>query len=540
MRIRCGRRQTAVLCAGAVLYALLYVLGSQIDAVGETEPGRTLVRFVLALPVAGVVLYALLEGVLPRLWRKEVTDEFPKPFCLLGAFLLIFFCYVPMFLFQYPGSFMYDTQRQVFQVATGGYDALQPLLHTLLLGMCLSAYNILQSLERCAALYSLIQMVLMAGCFALTCASLSRSCSRRTARAATAFFCLYPAHMAFASNCTKDGLFSAFFALFTAYCLEAVRTPGMRRRRYVLLVLSGVLSCLMRNNMIYAMAAWLIFLLIGHKRLGHLAICALLVIVSSFGANKGLIAATGAVNGSVGEMLCVPMQQVARAYRYANACFTQEDQETLDVLFDRQGYMAYDPTLADPVKLWLNVDKLKADPMRALRLWISVGKQCPGVYLDAFLNTALPFLYPYREYSVSAPYIETGMQNGVLTVPYGQEPIQQPHRFEGIRNWLKAHIFETGADEIPVVRWLFNSGVIIWLMLFCVLRAAYAGDWAEFGVFLLAVMLWSTYLLGPIMQGRYLYPFVCMLPALLGSFGGHKADRQYNRETFKEECKYDI
>lgn len=538
MKVRCGRRQLAVLCAGALMYALMYALGSQIDAGGETEPVRTLVRFVLALPAAGAVLFALLEGALPLLGRREAKDGMEKPFCLPGAFFLILFCFVPMFLIQYPGSFVYDTQRQVFQVALGEYDAFHPLLHTLLLGMCLSAYDILQSLERCAALYSVIQMTLMAGCFALTCASLSRSCSRRVARAATAFFCLYPAHMAFASNCTKDGLFAAFFALFTAYCLEAVRSPGMSRRRRAMLVLSGVLSCLMRNNMIYAMAAWLILLLIGHRRFGRLAVCALLVIVTAFGVNKGLIAATGAENGSVGEMLCVPMQQLARAYRYANACFTQEDQETLDVLFDRQSYMAYDPTLADPVKQWLNVDELEADPMRALELWLSVGRQCPGIYLDAFLNTALPFLYPYGEYRVSAPYIETGLQNGVLTAPYGQDPIQQPRRFEAIRNWLYEHIWATGADEIPVVRWLFNSGAIVWLMLFCVLRAAYAGDWAAFGVFLLAVMLWGTYLLGPIMQGRYLYPFVCMLPALLGSFGGCK--RKDDRQIIKEERKYGV
>ena len=31
----------------------------------------------------------------------------------------------------------------------------------------------------------------------------------------------------------------------------------------------------------------------------------------------------------------------------------------------------------------------------------------------------------------------------------------------------------------------------------------------------LPVLLYMTYLLGPVMQGRYLYPFVCILPTLL-------------------------
>lgn len=36
-----------------------------------------------------------------------------------------------------------------------------------------------------------------------------------------------------------------------------------------------------------------------------------------------------------------------------------------------------------------------------------------------------------------------------------------------------------------------------------------------FGAAMLAILLWGAYLLGPIMQGRYLDPFVCALPVLL-------------------------
>ncbi|MDO5378700.1 MAG: DUF6020 family protein [Clostridia bacterium] len=534
-------RRAAVLCAGTMMYALLFALGSQIDSSGQTEPRVTLLRFLAALPVGGAALFALLEGVFPRLARGKTleagADQGEKPFCTAGAFLLILLSFVPMLLIQYPGSFMYDTQRQTFQVATGQYTTFHPLLHTLFLGLCLSAYDVLQSFERCAALYSVLQMTMMAGAFALTCASISRSCSRRAARAATAFFCLYPAHMAFASNCIKDSLFSAFFALWIACCLETVYTRERTRGQTARLILSGVLACLMRNNMIYALLAWLVILILQRKRMGRLARCALLIAVLAYGANQGLVALTDASGGSVGEMLCVPMQQLSRAYRDANACFSEEDRETMDALFEEQSYTRYEPTLADPVKLGIRTDALQAEPMRALRMWLRIGRQCPGIYLDAFLNTALPFLYPYREYQVAAPYIETGMQYGVLTSPFGQEPIVQPRRFAAIRTWMDEHIWATGADGVPVVRELFNCGLIIWLMLLCVLRAAYEGEWPVFFVLLLAVLLWCTYLLGPVMQGRYLYPFVCILPALLAGCGGRRRaqPQKIKRINVKEE-----
>ena len=77
--------------------------------------------------------------------------------------------------------------------------------------------------------------------------------------------------------------------------------------------------------------------------------------------------------------------------------------------------------------------------------------------------------------------------------------------------------------QIPVVGWLFNTGVIVWVMLALVLREAYFGRWRRFAVALLSMLLWGTFLLGPVMAGRYAYPFVCTLPVLASGPG---ADRE--------------
>ena len=68
--------------------------------------------------------------------------------------------------------------------------------------------------------------------------------------------------------------------------------------------------------------------------------------------------------------------------------------------------------------------------------------------------------------------------------------------------------------QVPVIGYLFNMGAIIWVMFFYVLREMHAGRWGRFAVCLLPVLLWGTFLLGPVMAGRYVYPFVCCLPVL--------------------------
>ncbi|MBQ7887205.1 MAG: hypothetical protein IJ313_09975, partial [Clostridia bacterium] len=411
------------------------------------------------------------------------------------------------------------TQRQVFQIARNDYEMFHPLLHTLFIRACLSLVDVLDSFEKCAAVYSIVQVLLFAACFSQVCASIRRMYGRLAAWLSLLFFCLYPSHMAFASNCTKDGLFSTFFALFFTLCFEQALHGGLTARRRVLCLAAGALSCLLRNNMIYALAVWTAYLLLHGRKHIRPGVCALLAVVLCLGGNSLLQRATNARGGSKIEMLSVPIQQLSRARLERPDCFTPEQKALMDLVFvdalydtPEPLYTHYEPTLADPVKNYLDEALVLEKFGDLARMWASVGAKCPGVYLDAFLNLALPSLYPYSEYRVVQPYIETGLQPGVVTAPFGQPPMTQPGRFAGIRDWMYEHIYSTGADDIPVVRWLFNTGFIFWLLLLMVLYELYAGNTVRFTLLVLPVLLWGTYLLGPVMQGRYLYPFICVLP----------------------------
>ena len=513
-------RKRAVWVLGACVYALLFALCSQIDHGGTVHAGTAALRFLAALPVAAAALILLFSRIVPRLACKGPERE--KPFWTIGAFAFLMCCYGAMFLVQYPGSFMYDTQRQVFQIAQNDYELFHPLAHTLLIRACLSLRDVLGSVEKCAALYSVTTLTIAAFCFSQVSSSMARMYGKKAARISVLFFGLYPAHMAFAANCTKDGLFSACFALFFALCFEDVRCKKLGGLRRLLQLLAGTLACLLRNNMIYALAVWTVLLLLrGRKYLRLIAVSALSVALCIAG-NNVMQKATNARDGSKIEMLSVPIQQLSRARLEREDCFTQEERALMDLVFvdaryhtPEPLYMHYEPTLADPVKNYLDEALVLERFGELAGMWANVGRKCPGVYLDAFLNLALPSLYPYSEYKVAQPYIETGLQPGVVTAPFGLPPMTQPARFEGIRSWMQENIFATGADDIPVVRWLFNTGAVYWALLMVVLYELYSGRLDRFALELLPVLLWGTLLLGPVMQGRYLYPFICVLPLFL-------------------------
>ena len=116
-------------------------------------------------------------------------------------------------------------------------------------------------------------MVLLAGCFALTCASIARQCGARAGRRAAVFFALYPLHMMMAVNATKDVLFSGCFALTVALLCELTEKPTARLTAAA--ALCGALAAMLRNNMAYAAIVWLVLWLLAMRKKGRAAAIAM-------------------------------------------------------------------------------------------------------------------------------------------------------------------------------------------------------------------------------------------------------------------------
>ena len=504
-------KRTCIAC-GAALYALFAALGVQAQSAGHVILSRAL--------LTALVLFFPACALLALLLRRSQTPPLPdkKPFRASRAFLFILACYVPMFIAAYPGSFAYDVPFQLRQVFTGEYSTHHPLLHTLLLGGCVALGRWIGNINLGAALYSVLQMTALAACFAAACASVSRSCSARAARRSTLFFALYPLHMFMAVNATKDVLFSGLFALTLALALEMASSLKPSRALSVSLALCGAAMMLLRNNALYAVLVWLPLILAFMRRRGvRLAACLLFALMVYAGANGAMKAATGAVDGDLSEMLSIPIQQMARARNLAQDRLTAEQKAAVDTLMPQESWRLYDPTISDPVKFEFDTQAFKRDASGYLRAYLSIGAACPDVYLDALLAHTVPFWYPYNTYRVSGYYLQMGVSREQTEQWCDFDWINQTSPLRRIVDSLSWRFGAKGAMQIPVIGYLFNTGLILWVMFFFVLREWYAGRGARFALYLLPVLLWGTFLLGPVMAGRYVYPFVCALPVMASS-----------------------
>ena len=502
-------RKRIVIALAGCMYAGFAAFGMQAQHLTHVDVSRALVTMALLfLPACAALAVLLHLGE-----RADGIQQEGPPFQARRAFLLILLCYVPMFLVAYPGSFAYDVPFQLRQVFTGDYSTHHPLLHTLLLGGCVALGRALGHIQWGAALYTLLQMTALAGCFAAACASIARSCSPRAARRSQWFFALYPLHMCFAVNATKDVLFSGLFALTLALALEAAQLPRGNRRLYAGLVLCGAGMMLLRNNALYAVVVWLVPLgLLLRRRALPLMACMLAACALCVAGNAALQTTTGAADGDPREMLSIPIQQLARARLTASERLTTEERDAIDELMPGQAWQLYDPTISDPVKFEFDTQAFLRDTEKYIRVYLSVGVKCPDVYLDALLLHTFSFFFPYSTYRVSGYYLQMGVSTEQIESWCDFEWITQSSPFVRVIQSLSWRLGAKG--DVPLIGWMLNMGLIIWVMLFFVVREAYRGRFARFGVALLPVLLWGTFLLGPVMAGRYIYPFVCALPVL--------------------------
>ncbi len=496
------RRIPVPALAGGAVYALLLSFGFQAERFGESRPVPALLAALLLFLPFSLLLSRLFRLSLPSL--PEASPLRPR-----RAFGWMLLCWLPSFALHLPGSFAYDVPFQLEQIASGVYSSHHPLLHTLLLGGCVQLGRALGSMTLGAALYTAVQMAALAGLFTLTCLSLERQSGPQAARIAAVFFALYPLHMLMAVNATKDVLFSGCFALTAALVREALCRPQARPES-ALLCLSCALSVLLRNNMACALAAFVLILALARRRtlsflLGGSLLGALVL-------GGGLAACLHASPGDVREALSLPIQQLARVSCLERDRLSDEEKSAIGDLMPDMVWLKYDPTVSDPVKFGFDSAPLRSDPVRYLSCWLSVLAKCPKCCFDAALMLDHAFLYPCPRYGVSGYYLQTGITDAEYAGWPG-ERIADLSPLPRLRSAVAWRFGAQGAMQIPLAGWLFNTGAICWLLLFFVLRGFARRDGGRL-CGLLTLLLLGTFLLGPVMAGRYVYPFVCCLPVL--------------------------
>ena len=455
--------------------------------------------------------------------------------------------YLPVFLAVYPGIYSYDASAQLLQF----YGKLpltthHPLIHTLYLGLCMKiAGRLFHTYQAGMALYALSQSFFMSAVFSLClCRMKARRAPRWLCVASWTFWILNPYLTVFSFVTTKDVLFGAFFLLAfdTACCLaedpehfwrgmcqkkedlDKEKNPngtGSRKEvgktgDWLLFFVSVLFMCLFRNQGIYVflffVLAVCLFLRKKVYRRNRFIGAALLVAALWYVLSGPIPTAFGVGKGDAREMLCVPMQQLARMYHEVPEKLTPEEKEYIETLIDPQALSEYVRVNADPVKNGFHTEVMQADIGRFVRTWAEIGKRHPGIYLDSFLMGNWGYWYMGdSQYWISYILYDGAYLEGDLNILH----ITRNSHFQALSDWLREATLTPAFQSVPVLSVLLNQAFPFWLMLFAAGFAVWKHRAYEILPMMLLLGYWGTLLLGPVVSLRYALPLIYCVPRML-------------------------
>lgn len=438
----------------------------------------------------------------------------------LFTMIFLLLCWLPVFLAVYPGFFVYDAQDEFIQVQTRNFTTHHPLPHVLLLGGIILAVNkVFGSYNAGIAAYTLFQMLVMAGVFTYVISYMKKvGIGRRLRVLSLLYFGLFPVNVMFVLCSAKDGIFSgAFLLLLTALADMVKNREGFFKdwKKQLLLVGSALVMMSFRHNGMYAFLVMVPILLIymkGYRK--KVGILLGIAFAGYFVLTLGLTAVFHAEDSENQEVLTVPIQQLARTWKYDGESMTPEQKETLYEILPEEVLSFYTAKVSDGVKIAFNNEAFSANPSKYIKLWAEVGLAHPFTYMNAWLMTSYGFWYPDT-------VIDVYRGNSVFTFTYedssffGYE-VEQPGTRESKIPWLdeayRQMSLEIAQQKLPVVSMLFSPGFLFWVFAFAGGYAFYRKKYELLIPFGLILLLWLTVILGPTYLPRYVLVLWFALP----------------------------
>lgn len=519
--------------AGILSFAFTAAMlfGSRLEAVGNVDFKDW--KLWLSLPV----LTCLFTILVRKSWnflgnmeeRKEKLAQYIKvPKTLerpvknadILTFIFLLLCWLPVLLAVYPGFFVYDAQDEYLQVASRNFTTHHPLVHVLMLGGIICAvHKVTDSYNLGIACYMLVQMCIVAGGFTFLLAYLRKKKVGKTLRFLSLFyFAFFPVVVMFTLCSAKDTIFTVALLMLLVCMLEmgiAEEWFFTSRVGMTFFVLSALTMLLFRKNGIYAFAVMIPVLLFYHKKyLKKMGLLLAAVVVSYFLINGGLAAVLHAQDTENQEILTVPIQQLARTYKFNREIFTEDEIASLHEILPEEALVLYNPKLSDPVKYRFQNEAYDADKWKYAELWVKIGLKKPLSYINAWLVNSYGFWYPDT-------IIDVYSGNTVFTFTY-EESSYFGYEVElpGVRAskipWLdeayRRLSLELEQEKIPIVSMIYSPGCLFWCFAFVFCYVLYRKKYHIIIPYLMVFLIWLTVLLGPTYLPRYVLIFWFGLP----------------------------
>lgn len=440
--------------------------------------------------------------------------NFYRDHTALSSFLLCLLCWLPYYLYQYPGIMTPDSINQFEQVlGVIPYNNHHPFAHTMVFALLYkAAFALTGDMVVSVGFYTFAQMCLLSAGMAFFISTLRQQRIRPfVLLLLTAFYAMIPYHAVFSVTIWKDIPFAAAVLFFNCLLLRLILRGSLLLHERILLLFSGMMICLFRSNGWYAFLVVVPFLLFFfRKQKRQVYPCLLVTLLLCVLIKYPVMNHFQVTQPDLIESLCIPTQQIA-AVLCNDRELTAEERGLIENVVDLTYIKElYNPTFADNMKELVRAgdqEYLASHKKEFFKLWVSLGLRYPGDYLDAYIQQTYGYWYPDSFYLVAEAEGVSATELGVST----RHLIGGPLVVKGKELAIKL------GSIVPIYGTLWSMGVACWVLLFSMGTVLVRRETRKLLCYLPSVLLLFTVLIAtPVAtEFRYVYFMVYSMPFYL-------------------------
>lgn len=429
-------------------------------------------------------------------------------YCFFGCLL----CWLPYYLYQYPGIMTPDSINQLEQtLGIIGYNNHHPFVHTMIFSLFYHiGFFISSNMVAAVSLYTFFQMCFLALSIFYFLRTLELFDIRQGILVViTLFYALVPYHAVFAVTVWKDIPFAAVVLMFSCSVLRLTRQTGAGE--IAMFVFSGIMICLLRSNGWYGFLLCVPFLLIGYRRNARKMFPAVAgILLTAIIVKYPVMNALDVTQPDLIESLSIPTQQIAAVIcndRDLSAEQTALIDNVIDTTYIKE---LYNPAFADNMKELVragNQAYLAEHKWEYFKLWLSLGLNYPSDYLKAYIDQTYGYWYPDSFYPVADIEGVSATDLGVSHTPLIGGPVVIKTKEIAIKM----------GGMLPMYGLLWSMGVAFCFLLFCIGNAFVRDEEAKLLCYLASFALYLTVMIAtPVATDfRYVYFMVFAMPFYL-------------------------
>lgn len=531
----------------SIILSFFIILGRYLVYVDESK-GTELILKILLTPIGTYVFFnrffTLLFDYIDNAKLEVAPFSYEKLFVI--GFLIIFICYLPLCIVEYPGIYTPDSITQISQ-ARGlfEFNNMNPLLHTFFLKIVYDFFTLfIKDINLCSFCVGLVQTIINSMIFSYVSLYVYKKTNNRLLYVLTIiFFSLFSFNAFYSITISKDSAYAAFTALFIIRLDELCH--NLNKKNTIMFVVTGVVYSLLRSNGYYSLViVFLVLLVLVIKNIisKKILIISIITFILStiimfpgysliINSNKKPVSSVITSNAKTGYkfrgnfLYVMPFQQVANVVVHGRELNEKEqwlieEYMPLDKVAD-----VYNPILVDPLFDYItnHFKPTRGDisNFEYVKLWIELLLKYPQDYIEAYVNMTKYYFYPARY--VNMYY--TGIYKNQLGI---KESSVIPRDYKiSIENIYGAQ------KNIPFVGSILSPGVTVFVLIvtifYCLSRKKYITFYCMMPLLANFLILMAFVPIND--EFRYIYPIVVCLPIIIShllSNEGKENEKQYN------------